>query len=113
MYPQTIDSILPSVPGTPVISKAITRSSGQNCLTHLESELSVLKTVSKADDSGHPGVDNDPPLNPKCMTTIDWVEAQSKDKTISEIIHLFKAKELQCWKGKETDSQEMRQFIRQ
>ena len=41
------------------------------------------------------------------MTTLDWVEAQSKDKTIGKIIHLFKAKELQCQKGKETDSQEI------
>ena len=32
------------------------------------------------------------------MTKLDWVEAQSKDKTIGEIIHLFKAKELQCQK---------------
>ena len=32
-------------------------------------------------------------LNPKCMTKHDWVEAQSKDKTIGEIIHLFKTKE--------------------
>ena len=46
-------------------------------------------------------------------TTLHWVEAQSKDKTIGEIIRLFKAKELQCHKGKETDSQEMRQFITQ
>ena len=46
------------------------------------------------------------------MITLDWVEAQSKDKTIGEIIQLLKAKELQYQKGKETDSQEMRQFIR-
>ena len=47
------------------------------------------------------------------MTILDWVEAQSKDKNIGEIIHLFKARELQCQKDKETDSQEMKQFIRQ
>ena len=47
------------------------------------------------------------------MTTLDWVEAQSKDKNVGEIICLFKAKELQCRKGKETDNQEMKQFIRQ
>ena len=46
------------------------------------------------------------------MTTLDWVEAQSKDKTIGKIICLFKAEELQCQRGKETDSQEMKQFIR-
>ena len=47
------------------------------------------------------------------MTTLDWVEVQSKDKNIGEIICLFKAKGLQCQKGKGTDSQEMKQFIRQ
>ena len=29
------------------------------------------------------------------MTRSDWVEAQSRDKNVGEIIHLFKAKELQ------------------
>ena len=47
------------------------------------------------------------------MTTLGWVEAQSQDKNIGKIICLFKAKELQYQKGKETDSQEMKQFIRQ
>ena len=47
------------------------------------------------------------------MTTSDWVDAQSRDKNVGEIIHLFKAKELQGQKGKETDSLEMKQFIRQ
>ena len=47
------------------------------------------------------------------MTTLDWVEAQSKDKNIGETIYLFKKRELQCLKGKETDGQEMKQFIRQ
>ena len=110
---QTINSFLPSIPDTPIVSKAITRSSGQSGPTYLESEPSVSKTVSKLDDSSHPGVDSDFPLNPKCMTTLDWIETQSKDKTIGEIIRLFKAKELQYQKGKETDSQGMRQFIRQ
>ena len=70
----------------------------------LEAESSASKTVSKPDNSSHLGADSDPTLNQKCMTTSDWVEAQSKDKKIGEIIHLFQAKELQCWKGKETDS---------
>ena len=34
-------------------------------------------------------------LNLKCMTAVDWVEAQSDDKTIIEIMQLFKEKELQ------------------
>ena len=47
------------------------------------------------------------------MTTSDWVDAQSRDKNVREIIHLFKVKELLDQKGKETDSPEMKQFIRQ
>ena len=111
--PQTINPLLPSIPDTLIVSKAITQSSRQSHPTHLESESSILKTVSKLDHSSHLGVDTDSPLNPKCMTTLDWVEAQSKDKSIGEIIWLFKAKELQYQKGMETDRQEMRQFIRQ
>ena len=84
----------------------------QSHLTCLEAESVALETVSEMDDSSHPKVDNDPPLNPKCMTTSDWVEAQSRDKNIGEIIHLFKAKECSIEKGKETESQEMKQFIR-
>ena len=57
--PQTIDSLLPSIPDTPIVSKAITRSSRQSHMTLLEAELSTLKTVSKPDDFSHPGVDND------------------------------------------------------
>ena len=111
--PQTIDSFLPSILDTSIISKTIIQSSGQSHLTCLEAESSISRTVSKPDDSSHLGADNNPPLNPKCMTTLDWVQAQSKDKTIGEIIQLFKPKELQYQKGKETNSKEMKQFIRQ
>ena len=45
------------------------------------------------------------------MTTSDWIEAQSKDKIVGDNIKMYKAKELE--KGKETDSQEMRQFLKQ
>ena len=94
--PQVIDSLFPSIPDTTILSNAITQSSRQSHPTCLEAELYISKTVSKLNDSSHLGVDNDPQLNPKCMTTLDWVEAQSKDKNIDDIIHLFKAKELQC-----------------
>ena len=93
--PQTIYSILPSIPITPIISKAISRLFGQSYPTCPESESSVIKTVSKLYDSSHPEVATDHQLNPKCMAKLDWVEAQSKDKTIGEIIYLFKAKDLQ------------------
>ena len=43
--PQTINSLLPSIPEAPIVSKAITQSSRQSHLTCLESESSVLKTV--------------------------------------------------------------------
>ena len=46
------------------------------------------------------------------MTKQDWVEAQSKDKTIGEISHLFKTKKLYCCKINEIDN-EMKQSIRQ
>ena len=54
-------------------------------MTHPEHESSVPKTISKADDSGHLALISgqaEDKLNPKCMTKQDWVEAQSKDKTI-------------------------------
>ena len=43
--PHTINSLLPSIPDTPIVSKAITQSSIQSPPTCLESELSILKTV--------------------------------------------------------------------
>ena len=54
---------------------------------------------------------DDPALNLKCMTMSDWIEAWSKDKIVVAIIKMYKVKELQ--KGKETDNQEMRQFLKQ
>ena len=110
---QTIDSLFTSISITTAISKAITRSFGQSHLTHLEAESSISKTVIKLDDSIHPEVVTDHQLNPKCMTKLDWVDTQSKDKTIGGIIQLFKAKELKSRKGNNTDNKEMRQFIRQ
>ena len=112
--PQAIESILPSLPdGTLIVNKAITWSSGQSHSTCLETELFTWETDSTLEDPGHLGVDEDLSLNPKCMTTSNWVEAQCRDKSVGEIICLFKVKELQDQKGKETESQEMKQFIRQ
>ena len=82
---QTIDSLLPAIPDTPIVSKAISWSSRQSHLICLETESSISKTVSRPVNSSHPGVDDDPPLNPKCMTTSDWVEAQSKDKILAKL----------------------------
>ena len=104
---QTIDSLFPSIADTPAISKAIPRLSGQSHPTHLEPVSSIPGALTKLDESG------DPEMNLKCMTKQDWVKAQSKDKTIGEIIQLFKRKELCCRKGNETDNNAMKQFIRQ
>ena len=84
--PQTIGALLPSIPDTPAVSKATTQSSRQSYLTCMEAESSILKAVSRPDDCSHLGDDNDSSLNPKCMTTIDWVEAQTRDKLIGKII---------------------------
>ena len=76
----------------------------------------MLKTVSKVDNSNHAALafqQSEGKLNPKCITKEDWVEAQSKDKIISEIINLFKSKKLYCCKFIEIDKNEMKQFIRQ
>ena len=43
--PQVIDSLLPSIPDTTIISKAITQSSGQSHPTCLEAELCISRTV--------------------------------------------------------------------
>ena len=111
---QTIESFLLNPSDTIAISKVITRLSNQSHMTQLEHESSVRKTVPKADNSDHPALasrQSGDKLNPKCMTKQDWVEAQSKDKTISEIMHLFKTKKLYCCKITEIDH-EMKPFIR-
>ena len=50
-------------------------------------------------------------LNPQCMTTMNWMRAQAEDKTIGKIIERYKTKELQ--KGKDTDRQDIKQFLKQ
>ena len=47
------------------------------------------------------------------MTMSDWIETQSTDKIVGDIIKMYKAKELQYQNGKETDNQERRQFLKQ
>ena len=112
---QAIESFLLIPSDTIATRKAITRSSGQSHMTCLEPELSMLQTVSKADESDLLALTSrwsGDKLNPKCMTKQDWVEAQSKDKIIGEIIHLFKTKRLYCRKINEIDNNELKQFIR-
>ena len=73
--PQVINSLLPSIPDTPIVSKPITWPSRQSHVMHQKAESSTLKTVSKPDDSSNLGVDQGPSLNPRYMATLDWVEA--------------------------------------
>ena len=111
---QTIDLPFSSISDTPAVSKVITRLFRQSHLTHPELESSIPGVVTEPDDSSLPEIATDPledQLNPQCMTKEDWVEAQSRDKTLSEIIHLFKNKGVK--KVNETDKNVMRQFIRQ
>ena len=77
--PQAINSILPPISDSPIVSKAITQSSRQRHPTCLEAKSFASKTVSKLDGSGHPGADKNPSLNPQCMTTLDWVDAQRQN----------------------------------
>ena len=112
---QTIESFLPVQSETTAISKAITRSSNQSCMTHLEPGSSKLKIILKVDDSDHLALATrqlENKLNPKCMTVQDWVETQSKDKIIGEIVHLFKSRKVCCCKINENDKNEIKQFIR-
>ena len=53
----------------------------------------------------------DPSWNLKCMTMLDWVKVQAEDQVISDLIQWYKAKELH--KGKDTDSLETKQFLKQ
>ena len=64
-------------------------------MTCLEQGLSELVNITSVDDSDHLAtglLENK--LNPKCMTIQDWVDAQSKDKIIGDIVLLFKSREL-------------------
>ena len=111
---QTIELCLPIQSQMAAISKAITNSSNQGCMTHLEQALSKLESITSADNTDHPTIrllDNK--LNPKCMTIQDWVDAKSKDKMISEMGLLFKSKKLCSHKINENDKNKMAQFIRQ
>ena len=97
--PQTIESLLPSIPDDAlIVCKSITWSSRQSRLTHPETESFVSETESKLGNSSCLGVNEDPSLNLRCMTMSDWIEAQSKNKFIGHIIKLYKSKGLQYWK---------------
>ena len=70
--PQTIESLLPSIPdNAQIVCKTMTQSSRQSHLTCPETESCVSETESKLGDSSHLRTTDDPALNPKCMTISD------------------------------------------
>ena len=83
-------------------------------MTHPEHRSSELENIKSVDDSDHLTIGLlENKLNPKCMTIPDWVNAQSKDKIISEIGLLLRFKKLCCHKINKNDKNEMKHFIRQ
>ena len=111
---QAVESFLPIQTEPAAISKAITQSSNQSCMTHLEHGSSELEKVVNVDNSDCLATRQlEKKLNPKCMTIHDWVEAQCKDKIISKIVHLFKSKKLCCHKISANDNNEIKQFTTQ
>ena len=111
---QIIELFLPILSETAAISKAITNLSDQGCATCLKQGLSGLESITSVDDSDHPIIGLlENKLNPKCMTIQDWVDTQSKDKIIDEIVLLFKSQKLCSHKINENYKNEIKQFIRQ
>ena len=90
--PQTIASLLPSSHDkSQVVCKSINMS---------EIELN-LGGSSHLNSS----------WNPKFMTMLDWMKVQIEDQVIRDPISWYKARELH--KGKDTDSPEMKQFLKE
>ena len=108
---QVVESFLPK---PMAISKAITWSSNQSHPRSPESRQSEVRKAANADNSSCPTVRQlEDKLNPKCMSIQDWAEAQSKDKIIGEMFRLFKSKKLCHCKISKSDSNVMKQLIRQ
>ena len=111
---QAVESSLPIQSEPTAISKAITRAPNQSHMTCSEHGSSELEKVVNVDESDHLATGQlENKLNPKYMTIQDWVEAQSKDKIISEIVHLFRSKKLCCHKINTNDNNKIKQFFRQ
>ena len=90
--PQAIESFAPSIHNNvQVVCKSMTPS----------------KIESDSDSYSCP----DPSWNPNCMTISDWVKVQAEDQVIHDLIQWYRTKELH--RGQDTDSLEMKQFLRQ
>ena len=108
---QVVEPFLPIQSEPMTISKTITWLSDQR---HLEERSSEARKVVNADDSSCLTARQlEDKLNPKCMSMQDWIEAQSKDKIIGEVVQLFKSKKLCHCKISKSDNNEIKQFTRQ
>ena len=67
--------------------------------------------MSEIESNSDSSICPDPSWNPKFMTLSDWVNVQAEDQVIGNLIQWYKARQLH--KGKDTDSAEMKQFLKQ
>ena len=109
-----VEPFLPVQSELMAINKAITQSSKQSCPTCPEDRSSEVRRGGNVEDSNcWTARQLEDKLNPKGMSIQDWVEDQSKDKIIGEIVQLFKSKKLCHCKISKGDNNETKQFIRQ
>ena len=68
-------------------------------------------TMPEIDSDSGSSCGLDPSWNPNCRNTSDWVRVQAEDVVIHDLIQRYGTKELH--KGRDKDSPEMKQFLRQ
>ena len=66
-------------------------------------------TMSEIDSDSDSYCCSDLSWNPNCITTLDWVKVQAEDPVTHDLIQWYGTKEL--YKGKDTDSPAMKQFL--
>ena len=122
-----VDKTLPGDSIQAIVTATLTRQGNDYIDTIPCSPLAIESFASSIHDNAHvvcksmttseiePDSDSyscpGPSWNLKCMTMLDWVKVQAEDQVISDLIQWYKAKELH--KGKDTDSPEMKQFLKQ
>ena len=94
-----------TIPCSPQTIESFTSYINDNAQVVCKSNT-TSETESNSDSSSCP----DPSWNLKFMTMSDWVMVQAEDQVISNLIQWYKAKEFH--KGKDTDSPEMKQFLK-
>ena len=95
-----------TIPCSPQTIESFTSSIHDNAQVGCKS-ITTSEIKLDSDSSSCP----DPSWNLKCMTMSDWVKVQAEDPVIGNLIQWYKARELH--KGKDTDSPEMKQFLKQ